>query len=361
MDSNNTPHKITSLELGRFVAAILVVLHHATLIPQEARFLGYQPLNSVFFPGHMGVEFFFVLSGFIIMHAHANDLGRPDRLGGYLWRRISRIFVPYWIVLAVLVPMYLLTGMGGAEKRDWSYIVMSAFLVPQTSQPVLGVAWTLTHEVLFYAIFALCILSRRLLPILMGLWASLILINQYVWDLPFPGGFLLSLYNMLFILGIGCAWLLRRVTVPRAGLVLALGLAVVAAGWAAELSTGVRWDVQRYLYGVSSVLVILGMVELERSGRLRVPSWMVLGGAASYGIYLVHAVVQSLILNATFRTAVGVMVPDWALFAALVVVPVVVGLVFHRVAEKPAIGLFRTLRPGHRAVWNWPRLQKDSA
>lgn len=361
MDINKTPQKIRSLEFGRFVAAILVVLHHATLIPQEARFLGYQPLHSFFFPGHMGVEFFFVLSGFIIMHAHADDLGRPDRLGSYLWRRISRIFIPYWIVLAVLVPMYLLTGMGTADKRDWSYIAMSAFLVPQTSQPVLGVAWTLTHEFLFYAIFALCILNRLLLTIMMMGWLSLILINQYVWNLPFPGSFLLSLYNVLFILGIGCAWLLRRVAVPRAGLVLALGLAVVVASWVLELSMDVRWDVQRYLYGVSSVLIILSMVELERSGRLQVPSWLVLGGAASYGIYLVHAVVQSLILNVTFRTAVGGMVPDWALFATLVVVPVLVGLAFHRVVEKPAIGLFRALRPGHLVVWNWPRLLKGSA
>ena len=360
MDIDKTTQKLTSLESGRFVAALLVVLHHATLIPEETRFLGYQPLNGFFFPGHMGVEFFFVLSGFIIMHAHAEDLGHPARLASYLRRRISRIFVPYWIVLAVLVPMYLLTGMGTPDKRDWTAIVLSAFLIPQESQPVLGVAWTLTHEVLFYAVFAFGMLSRRLLPVLAAAWIALILLNQYVWSLPFPGGFLLSLYNALFILGMGCAWLLRRAAVPRAGLVLTLGLTAVVASWTLELTFDLRWDVQRILYGTSAALIILGLVELERSGRLLAPAWLVQGGAASYGIYLVHAVVQSIILNAVFRSRLGDVIPEWTLFAMLVAVPVLVGFTFHRLVEKPAIRLFRDRPAGPAAPWGWGKPQNGS-
>ncbi|WP_207458109.1 acyltransferase [Azospirillum sp. SYSU D00513] len=346
MQPASQKNKITSLEAGRFIAALLVVLHHATLIPTEARFLGYEPLGGWFFPGHMGVEFFFVLSGFIIMYAHQADLGRPARIGSYLWRRVSRIYFPYWIVLAVLIPAYLFTGMGSAEKRDPVYLLLSIFLVPQEAQPALGVAWTLTHEVMFYALFGLFILSRRLMVPVIGLWLTLILANQYVLNLPFPGGFILSLYNVLFIMGLGCALYVSRRSVPMPGLVLGLGLAIVAAAWAAELAFELRWDLQRITYGVSSVLIVLGLVELERSGRIRVPSWMVALGAASYAIYLVHAVVQSFVLNGVFRTSVAGWLPEWALFAALVALPVIVGVVFHHVAEKPVIRLFRAVRFG---------------
>ncbi len=336
--------KITSLEAGRFVAALLVILHHATLIPAEPRFLGHEPLGGVFFPGHMGVEFFFVLSGFIIMHAHRADLGRPSALGGYAWRRVSRIYVPYWILLAVLIPAYLFTGMGTPDKRDPAYLLLSILLVPQSVQPVLGVAWSLTHEVLFYALFGLFILNRRLAaPVLAG-WTALILVNQYAWPQPFPGGFLFSLYNLLFMAGMGCAVLLGRVTVPRPWLVLGMGGALAAMAWGLELGDRLGWDAQRLAHGLAAALVVLGLVELERSGRLRAPSWLAGLGAASYAIYLVHAVVQSILLNAVFRGGLAGHLPEWALFAALVLVPLLVGVAFHRLLEKPIIRLMRTAR-----------------
>lgn len=337
--------KIGSLEAARFVAAALVVFHHATLIPMEARFLGHAPLDGVFFPGHMGVEFFFVLSGFIIMHAHRNDLGRTDKLGSYLWRRISRIYFPYWAVLAVLIPAYLFTGMGTPDKRDPGYLAASVLLLPQSVQPVLGVAWTLMHEVVFYALFGLFILNRRLVaPVLLG-WVALILVNQFVWNLPYPGSFLLSLYNTLFAIGVGCALLVGRRRIPGPGLVLGAGLLLVAGGWAAELSWPLPWEGLRALYGAASAMILLGLVELERSGRLRVPGWCVALGAASYAIYLVHVVVQSFVLNAWFRTTVTQSMPEWALFAALVALPLIGGLIFHRLVERPMLRLTRRSSP----------------
>jgi peptidoglycan/LPS O-acetylase OafA/YrhL len=353
--------KIKSVEVARFLAALLVVLHHATLIPSEARFLGYQPLGGYLYPGHMGVEFFFVLSGFIIMYAHRADLGQPARLGSYLWRRVSRIYVPYWIILAVLIPAYLFTGMGTPDKQDPANILFSILLLPQEHQPVLGVAWTLTHEVLFYALFALFIISRRLMaPIILG-WVAMILMEQYVWQMPFPGAFFFSLYNILFMLGLGCALYLNRHSVPRPELLLGLGLAVVAGAWVLELGGHLGWDVQRYVYGVSSVLILLALVELERTDRIRVPSWMVALGAASYAIYLVHAVAQSILLNAIFRTGVAEGLPEWALVATLTVLPVGAGLIFHYVAERPAIHLMRAIPLGRGRLVGPPMVGDKSA
>ncbi|NBQ54213.1 MAG: acyltransferase, partial [Proteobacteria bacterium] len=63
--------------------------------------------------GHRyGVDFFFVLSGFIILHAHMDDIGRPARLGRYLWRRAVRVYPIYWICLTLSVGA--LVVMGGA-------------------------------------------------------------------------------------------------------------------------------------------------------------------------------------------------------------------------------------------------------
>ncbi len=334
--------KIASLEAARFIAALFVLLHHATLIPTEARFLGHEPLGGYFLPGHMGVEFFFVLSGFIILHAHRADLGRPGRIGAYLRRRMARIYLPYWIVLAILIPAYLFTGLGSPEKRDPAYLLSSILLIPQAVQPALGVAWTLTHEMLFYALFGLFILNHRfLVPVLFG-WTAMILMNRYAWQLPFPGAFFLSPYNILFLLGLGCALFLERRRLPKPALGLGLGVALAAAAWAAELHGALGWDLQRLVHGAAAVLVLLGLVELERSGRLRVPGWLVALGTASYAIYLVHAVVQSFVLNLVFHTGIAGRIPEGALFAALVVLPLAAGLAFHRLAERPVLRLART-------------------
>ncbi len=66
------------------------------------------PASGLFAFGHAGVDFFFVLSGFIILHVHAGDIGRPVRLGHYLQRRFTRVYPFYWVVfLLALLAMGL--------------------------------------------------------------------------------------------------------------------------------------------------------------------------------------------------------------------------------------------------------------
>src|SRR3984885_1419086 len=83
--------RLEGVEAGRGVAALLVVLYHAALhvegdVPGSAVLWGLPHF------GHAGVDFFFVLSGFIISFVHRKDVGRPDRLGHYLERRFTRVF-----------------------------------------------------------------------------------------------------------------------------------------------------------------------------------------------------------------------------------------------------------------------------
>jgi exopolysaccharide production protein ExoZ len=337
-------NKIKSLEACRFFAAMLVVLHHAGTISAEPRFLGHEPLGGFFHPGHLGVEFFFVLSGFIIMHVHEADRGRPERLGAYLWRRFSRVYLPYWAVLALLVPAYFFTAMGSPDKRDPLHIVLSALLVAEPGQPVLGVAWSLTHEVFFYALFAAFIVSRRLMWPVLGIWLVLIACNQYLWQKSFPASFIFSLYNVLFVVGVCCAVWLRRHRLPAPGTVLCLGVALIAGTWGLELADLIGWDGQRYAYGAGSALSLMALVELERSERLQVPAWLEKAGAASYALYLVHTVAQSFILNASFRTGIASHIPEAVLFGALVILSVLAGIAFHLIVERPMVRLTR----GHR-------------
>ncbi len=99
--------KLTLIQTGRGVAACLVVLFHATGLVESPLYWNHSVLGGAFHFGFSGVEFFFVLSGFIIYWAHARDLGRPEQLRKYAWRRFTRIYPTYWVVLALVTPVFL--------------------------------------------------------------------------------------------------------------------------------------------------------------------------------------------------------------------------------------------------------------
>jgi peptidoglycan/LPS O-acetylase OafA/YrhL len=73
---------LKSLQACRAAAAILVVLYHTSHgIFRLPRYFEHKPFGPVFDFGFAGVDFFFVLSGFIMMHVHAADIGRPSAIG----------------------------------------------------------------------------------------------------------------------------------------------------------------------------------------------------------------------------------------------------------------------------------------
>ncbi|MDE2240167.1 MAG: acyltransferase, partial [Rhodospirillales bacterium] len=97
-------NRYLTLETGRFIAAFFVVVGH--LHDFAALVGGGKMPRGTSLPPVMPVLFFFVLSGFVIQTAHGNDMGRPERLLRYGWRRFCRLFPLYW--LSLLVPLYFL-------------------------------------------------------------------------------------------------------------------------------------------------------------------------------------------------------------------------------------------------------------
>lgn len=103
--------QIPSLQVFRGLAALAVVVHHAALSTDA--FVHRLPVWAfgLFEFGLLGVDFFFVLSGFIIMHAHQGDARSPNAARSYAIKRLTRIFPAYLpIGIGVLVLYALLPG-----------------------------------------------------------------------------------------------------------------------------------------------------------------------------------------------------------------------------------------------------------
>ncbi|MEP7101383.1 MAG: acyltransferase family protein, partial [Burkholderiales bacterium] len=73
-----------SLQVCRAIAALLVVLFHLGGTFAQDKYFGFKAIDSVFAWGDAGVDFFFVLSGFLIATVHYKDFGRPEALPRYL-------------------------------------------------------------------------------------------------------------------------------------------------------------------------------------------------------------------------------------------------------------------------------------
>ena len=69
--------------------------------------------------GYAGVEFFFVLSGFIMVLVHRRDFGQPSKALVFMRKRVVRIYPIYWLVMAFLLAIYFVSpGRGPDHARD---------------------------------------------------------------------------------------------------------------------------------------------------------------------------------------------------------------------------------------------------
>ena len=327
------PQTFRTLEAGRGLAALLVVLFHAAGTLSAPKYFGEAVADGAFGWGYAGVFFFFVLSGFIIVHVHASDIGRSGRLCRYLTKRAVRIYPLYWLVLAGIVALGA-AGIGDAAVPE--RIVASVALVgPDNKATVVAVAWTLYHEILFYAVFAAWIASVRLGVLVTILWGMAIAAGLTA-GLPLPA-YVYAPVNLLFGYG-ALTWRLSQVRIPAAATVAMIAAATfVAAG-----ADVVWWHrlgelAHEQVFGLAAAVGLAATVSLERRRAVAVPAPLLLLGAASYSIYLVHFPLVSLLAKLCVRFGVAGRVPVEIAFIGVVALSVAIGIAVHGLVERPLL------------------------
>lgn len=347
IETATTPiNRLSGIEAGRGVAAVLVVLYHVSRHLDAA--FGAPWLKAAFQFGHAGVDFFFVISGFIILFVHYADVGTPGRIIHYAGRRFTRLMPTYWVALALTVALLLA---GGHHDLSLSHLAWSASLLPSNQPMVLGIAWTLRFEILFYALFAVLILSRPAGSLVFAIWlsatvgASVASIDSSWLPRQFYDAFALE-----FFFGMSAAYVLRNYTVPRARLVLATGLALfglVAALEDFQLLDGYG-NVARVAYGIPAAILVLGIAEADRQNRLYVPSVLRRLGTASYSIYIFQFVFIGIIWQGLTVTHLARLIPLPLEFLVLAGATVTCSVLMSVWVEYPLMRLTRGQRRGVR-------------
>jgi peptidoglycan/LPS O-acetylase OafA/YrhL len=81
---------LNTLQAGRAVACLAVLLLHTDVTLTLPKYLGHD-IFPIFNAGGAGVQFFFVLSGFVILLVHQKDIDNPSKVAEFLWKRFRRV------------------------------------------------------------------------------------------------------------------------------------------------------------------------------------------------------------------------------------------------------------------------------
>jgi peptidoglycan/LPS O-acetylase OafA/YrhL len=331
---------LSSLQVGRALAALAVVTFHLSTALGDSRYGGETVFSYATKRGNLGVDFFFVLSGFIILHAHKADLGVPAMWRRYMHRRFIRLYPIYWIYTLGLTVL-LIMGFGTVARlpeTSAGWFSAIALIRVSTEPPPLGVAWTLFHELAFYVLFSLAILNRRLGFAAMALW-GLICIVAYQYpetSNPTPLAVYTAAYNLNFFLGMGAHWLYERG--KGAWLMLVAGALAFVTALASEYS-GLHSP--PILYGMSFALMIAGASILERRGHLSFPWLLRRLGDASYTLYLIHVPVTGLLLKITMGLGIDRLLGRELLYFVVLSATAACAILAYTLIEKPLLNRLR--------------------
>lgn len=329
-------NSFVTLQIGRGLAALAVAAFHMVSLMQAPEF-GGMPIAwlSWFNEGHLGVDFFFVLSGFIILHAHERDIGDASRLGRYAYRRAVRIYPIYWLYLALCIAGMIAVKSAHfvlATGADWA----TAFSLVRfsTVELPLAQAWTLFHEIVFYAMFALMIAHRRAGIAALAMWfGAIALVNAHHQGAGESfGNVWISSANLNFLAGM-LAYLVSK-NQRRAGL--------QAASWSCVGVGVVLLVTGHWQWGVAFGLILAGVTALERPG---LPVWLGFAGDASYSIYLLHEHIETYTARGLAKLSITPSTQPVLMFCIIMAMVLVVGGAAYLLVEKPLVNALRRREP----------------
>ena len=365
--SARLPKVLLNVQALRAVAAMLVVFNHLGLhgIGVEAHY--FPERSPIFGPfaifGLFGVDIFFVISGFIIFTTTANQFAKWGSSLDFIYRRVVRIYPPYWLVLIPMTLVFLFAPERLTQFHQVHYdFLASLLLLPQTSHPLVAVSWTLVFEMYFYVIFAFLLLSsRRYVVPTMAVWFCVEILLWAVFK-DSKNAYLAFLGNPMpieFILGVGVGVLYvnRWFAAPR--VMLGVAIAACLTLWAFSFRLGDMPGIERvFVWGIPAALLVYGAVGVEVSHRIASPGWAVSIGNASYALYLWHLPVMIAIAQVVTHFHVHALAFHLFALAIMLVSVVAFSLAVYRYVERPMTRYLNGFVPVKRAA---PQLAATAA
>lgn len=276
-------NKLQLVQSFRAVAILIVMLGHANHMFYKKFHYDWFHIGQWLRMG--GVDFFFVVTGFMIYYLYGSKAGSFTAAKQFFVRRWVRVYPLYFLfTLGALSMLFLFSMQGEGHKRDLFVILKSFLLLPV--DPILTVTWSLQYIMLFYLLFSGFLACPKIVkPILLG-WTVVLISVQLRW-LPGKETFLLHFSNLEILAGCFVAYVIQRYTVRRGMVLILVGLAGYLFVWMNNVIHAVSIEVPHF-YFLFSVIMMLGITATDLRKRVKVPSFLSFLGDASYSIYIAH-------------------------------------------------------------------------
>jgi peptidoglycan/LPS O-acetylase OafA/YrhL len=296
------PVRYYEIDLLRFLAALVVVLYHFTYRGFHADHLSpvdYPALGNFFKYGYLGVELFFIISGYVVLLS-----AQGKTVSQFFISRVTRLYPAYWVACTLTFVVVWLLG-PPAQAVGWSPILAapSQAYIPNMLmlnsfmgyRDVDGVYWTLAIELLFYFWIAVAIAFGwlRHLPLVLAIWLSYAAFAGTGYG---KGIFMIVLFPRFapfFIAGM-VFYLLQTKQERRWQL-----YALLLGAFALSLRSGktVAMEAATLFQDSFSIAIACGVITLyfllflliaHRKIQLPGMAWLAWAGALTYPIYLLH-------------------------------------------------------------------------
>ncbi|WP_062234517.1 acyltransferase family protein [Aureimonas sp. N4] len=325
---------IIRIQYLRGIAALMVVVFHAfEMLERQTGF------GNPFRVGALGVDVFFVISGFIIFVAADKSDAKPF---DFMLKRLLRIAPLYWALTLLVAAIALFKpALLASTVFDLRHLVASLLFIPMQHPkldaifPVLVPGWTLNYEMAFYFVMASALFAPRVIRpwIVMGVLGAVVALGRLGAPIPV---FYADAIILEFALGIAIALVFRsgfRIAAGTGVLLTLTGFALLI--WLEPV------DLSRFVKAGLPALLIVAGAALGRRDAAK-PAWrpLLLLGDASYSLYLTHALVLPVFGKLWVGQGWSMMTGGGFVFiASVAAVSALIGVLCYRLVEKPLLGL----------------------
>ncbi len=357
-------YKIQSIQALRGIAAMLVVLGHMNVYLNDV-YVQKNLGDLLFYNGAIGVDIFFVISGFII--ALATEKKESFVCAKFIIKRFFRLYPVY--LLSFFLFSLVATHFFMMDKSSvplWFNIdnikksLLFLQLRPTENAPFYGysliiTAWTLSYEIYFYLVFCIAMMISHKYRSIIS--AIAIVAISFILQKIFTGNFTIDSYavpgingrEMLtiaanpisfdFILGLIAFYIFKASKNTQYGLgvkvMASVGFAFGVLCW----NSGFMFGHGLSKFGGIAFIIFMSVVFGELAFKFKIPKSIIFLGDISYSVYIIHIVVIY------SYNEFGKLVPfipqqnGFSLFVFLVSISILLSYVMHRFIEKPSIKL----------------------
>jgi peptidoglycan/LPS O-acetylase OafA/YrhL len=300
--ASSSRQRFPELDLLRFIAALSVLAFHYTAMRNPGwgvdPYLLFPGLSKATRYGYLGVELFFMISGFVIL---MTALNRDTT--HFLSARFVRLFPAYVVAVLLTTAVILLHPLEGKAVNLEQVLTNLSMLQDGLGQRRVDDAyWTLWIELRFYVLIAFLTVTKRsyrTLLVFMAGWLALAILFQKE-SVALVSLFVMPMWAPYFIFGMAM-FMIRKFghKIPLWGLAL-LSWALMMYRAPTLLEYSVRSDGSVSLVVVRGVVtafcVILVLLVLGAFKGLSWRGWTLLG-ALTYPLYLTHQVIGYVLID----------------------------------------------------------------